>query len=158
MTLADAGNTSVSIYGPGEVARLLEASRYVMKLPDNMLKFDKSHSDDNLVAEIVKSSEVSMEKVSLRPAMDMCCYIGHTPELAGKFDIKRAQQYPGLEKKAYGELKRGQCVTLADGTVVRPVDVLEAAEPSSHFAVLGSVLADDEELVQQLICNKELNK
>jgi hypothetical protein len=136
--------------------QLMEASRHFMKLPEVMLSFPVVGGHENGVVTLAKNKEMTVEVIRLTD--DACCFVGHTPALPGKFDIKRAQQFAGLRKECYGLLKSGQSVTLDGGQVVHPEDVLDTALPSRHFAVLCSVLPSQEALLQQLLTNNELNR
>lgn len=156
LTMVDAGNAKLSLCGADDIPKLLAASRHFMKLPDGMATFAKPLLEGSGVDVAVKSTELFVERVGLNH--DHCCFIGHTPELAGKFDVKKAQQFPGLRRELYGQLKSGKCVTLEDGQVVRPEDVLDACVPSKHFAVVSCIAHGDEALLGLLFDHSEFNR
>lgn len=139
LTLADAGNSKVQLVAPRGIKAVLNATRYFMKLPDQLLSISNT-TDDGTSAAVIDNNEIKIESIDVRGTQrERCCYIGHTPALAGKFDITKAQQFPLLRKDCYGILKSGRSVELSDGTVVRPEQVLGETIPSKYFAVVCRV-------------------
>lgn len=56
-------------------------------------------------------------------------YICQPKQVRGKFLIEKAKQM-GLDKKYYGPLSQGQTVTLEDGSIINPSQVLDKPEKS----------------------------
>ena len=54
----------------------------------------------------------------------------------GKFNVARAKAAGVPKGPMWGLLGRGECVTLDDGRVVQPEDVLDPVDPLPHFAIV----------------------
>ncbi|KNE55427.1 hypothetical protein AMAG_17780 [Allomyces macrogynus ATCC 38327] len=63
-------------------------------------------------------------------------YVCFGPEVRGKFDVKRAAELGLKPGRAFGKLQRGESVTMADGKVIHPHDVMGPTRPSQVFVVL----------------------
>eukprot|EP00047_Mylnosiga_fluctuans_P005608 m.241502 g.241502 ORF g.241502 m.241502 type:complete len:845 (-) comp13865_c0_seq1:226-2760(-) len=70
-----------------------------------------------------------------RQTRRIACYLFAFDNLPGKMDPARAEAL-GVPKSMLKVLKLGQSVTLADGTVIQPSDVLIPYPPSPHFLVV----------------------
>ena len=166
MTLVDAGITALTLCGPGGLLSLFKASRYFMKLPDGLLGFKElGKSSDVTNAVVVYNNELTIKSIPLLASQQfgdnepiVACYLGSTPTLLGKFDIKKAQELKVPKGEMYGKLKRGECVVLEDGTEVRPEQVLGEAQSPKHFLVVANIPVGDTEMLEQLIDNCEVNR
>lgn len=72
------------------------------------------------------------------------CYVCETPTMPGKFDVQRAKALGLKPGPAYGVLKAGKRVTMDDGTVIEPSQVLEPPVPGRFFAVICNASAPDD--------------
>ncbi|KNE60081.1 hypothetical protein AMAG_05512 [Allomyces macrogynus ATCC 38327] len=63
-------------------------------------------------------------------------YVCFGPEVRGKFDVKRAAELGLKPGRAFGKLQRGESVTMPDGKVIHPLDVMGPTRPSQVFVVL----------------------
>ena len=63
-------------------------------------------------------------------------YIVKTPPVLGKFDVRAAQALGVPAGPMYGQLKRGESVTLTDGRVIEPQQVVAASTPGAAVAVV----------------------
>lgn len=64
------------------------------------------------------------------------CYVCETPTMPGKFDVQRAKALGLKPGPTYGILKSGKSVTMDDGTVIEPSQVLEPPVPGRFFVVI----------------------
>jgi ribonuclease Z len=161
LTLSDAGNKKVAIAGPPNLHKLITASRHFMKLPDHLLVWSACAKREDDPVTIVQNNEVMLQQVLISesaPGWGHFSYVGRSPALLGKFDVKKAMSLHVPKGELFGKLKNGHSVTLADGTVVRPEQVLGDAEPCKHFAVVCCVTAKDQALLQALINNAAINR
>lgn len=175
--MADAGNSNITVSGPAQLESLLDATRHFMKLPDGLLRLHhgmhsvKTADTANGASKhvVFESPELLLQQVNITTqsqhtstsssaTASRCCFIGHSPELQGKFDIKRAEAFNVPKGPLFGKLKKGESITLADGTVIRPEQVLGECEPSRCFAVVCRVGTEENEMQQQLVNNTALNR
>ena len=66
------------------------------------------------------------------PSSSICCYAFHTPDLRGKFDVKKALEKGIKPGPLFGKLANGETVVNSDGNTVTPEEVLSQD-------ILGSV-------------------
>lgn len=100
LTAADAGNTNIRVAGSPQMKDFLHTTRHFMKLPEGLLNFQKPEA---LESTVFNSSEVDVCMVAFKNenkgeahpntsgSSQRNCFVGHTPELKGKFDIERAK-------------------------------------------------------------------
>lgn len=173
LTVADAGNTNITVSGPSQLKALLDSTRHFMKLPDGLLRLVQHDSCDQTSSSgphvVFQNSEVLLQQITFKAPTDSleststeltsrCCYIGNTPELQGKFDIKRAEAFNVPKGPLFGKLKKGETITLADGTVIKPEQVLGESEPSRYFAVVCRIAPEETALLHEVTNNCHLNR
>jgi len=89
----------------------------------------------------------------------ICCFIFETKAIKGKFDVAKAEKLNIPKGPMYGKLKNGITVTLNDGTVILPEDVLGIQELSRYCLVvcnMSPMTADS--LVKQLMNHKQIQR
>ena len=158
LTLADAGNSKIVVAGPTHISRLLTATRHFMKLPDQLLQLEHTNLNSSDIVTIIQNKEVTIQKIAINSNKTKFCYLGSTPALPGKFDIKKAQALKIPKGEMFGKLKSGKTITLADGTEVQPEQVLGESEPSKHFLIVCDIPSNDDALLDALIENTEINR
>ncbi len=150
LTIADSGKEPINIYGPDGIASYMHSTRHFMGVSDGRLRVapnqglaDTAHQCDNITIHALRfAAQTGQTTGSISTHV---CYIGQTAEVVGKFDVARAKAV-GLPKgPLYGMLKNGKSVTLADGTVVAPSDVLGPSEPSRYFAIVCDISGSHQE-------------
>jgi ribonuclease Z len=103
---------------------------------------------------------------ALRFSTDLCapgvsshvCYVGQTEAQKGKFDLRKATELMIPKGPLYGKLKNGDAVTLADGTIVTPDQVLGPAEASRYFIIICNMELYEDKLVQDASRNEYFNR
>ncbi len=152
LTVADAGKGLMNIHGPDKISSFMHSTRYFMRVPDNRMRPDAdcglqmtTHLCDNLTIHAVRLSASTDSSSSSH-----VCYVGQTAVQKGKFDIQRAAELRVPKGPLFGLLKGGSPVTLDDGSVVSPDDVLGPSEPSRYFMVVCSLVGAEEQLLGAL--------
>ena len=81
------------------------------------------------------------------------CYIFETPQLPGKFDVKKALALGLKPGPVFGKLKNGESVQMEDGTTIEPRQVLDAAVPGRYVAVICNAMTQggDNTLLDQIV-------
>lgn len=75
-------------------------------------------------------------------------FIVETLEVKGKFDLKKAEKLNIPKGPLYGLLKAGKAITLQDGTVIQPEEVVDAPLLSRYCIVLPQIPLEDLSLVE----------
>jgi len=70
------------------------------------------------------------------PSHTVVSYVCHTPTVPGKFNVQKALQLGVPKGPLFGALRRGETVTLDNGTVVRPSDCIEPDVPGAILIVV----------------------
>ncbi|CAM9858736.1 unnamed protein product, partial [Ectocarpus sp. 4 AP-2014] len=78
------------------------------------------------------------------------CYICDPPALPGKFDVPKAKALNVPHGPLFGELQRGNDVTLEDGTVIKPFQVLGPAKTGAAVVIVDCPSPD---LLPSLVSN-----
>jgi ribonuclease Z len=65
------------------------------------------------------------------------CYALQEPDRPGKFDKPKALEMGIPEGKMFGQLQKGQAVTLGDGRTIEPSDILGTPRPGRRIAFSG---------------------
>ena len=68
-----------------------------------------------------------------------CCFLIQTNEVKGKFDVQKAEKLNIPKGPLFGKLKNGFEVTLDDGTVIQPEEVVGASEPSRYCLFICAI-------------------
>lgn len=82
------------------------------------------------------------------------CYVIETKVLPGKFDVVKAKALGVPKGPMFGSLQRGMTVTLMDGRIISPTDVLGPSEPARYAAVICNLMAnacDVNGMMEQLV-------
>ncbi|RKP27855.1 beta-lactamase-like protein, partial [Syncephalis pseudoplumigaleata] len=91
-----------------------------------------------------------------RPARSALCYIAQGRDVLGRFDPKAAVALGLKPGPIFGKptLKRGESVTMPDGTVIQPQQVVGPSRPGAIFVVLDCPSVD---YIDALVASDELN-
>jgi ribonuclease Z len=144
LTLDDSGVTSPNVVGPSAVVDFMQSTGYFMRTLGNYHSITDSSSGvpmnfEELVMTpflLLTSSNSSLQ------SLEKVCYIGETPTIPGKFDLQKAIELKIPKGPLYGKLKNGMPITLENGTVINPEQVLGEATPSFYFAIAPRLNAD----------------
>lgn len=86
------------------------------------------------------------------------CYVGETPRLAGKFFLEKAVELGVPKGPSFSKLKNGQSVTLPDGTIIHPDQVLGEPVLAQHFAIVCRLQPTDEQELQSLFTASQFSR
>lgn len=123
----------LAIYGPKGLSRMVEAWRqmggWTNQFPITVQELD--------AGDVVNQEHYAIEAHRADHSVRNLAYALQEPDRPGRFDKPRALELGVPEGRMFGQLQRGQAVTLADGTVVSPDDVLGPARSGRRFAYSG---------------------
>lgn len=71
-----------------------------------------------------------------KPSATALSYVVQTQEQRGKFMVQKAKDLKVPKGPMYSELSKGQSVTLADGRIITPDQVLEPGKPGGGVAIV----------------------
>ncbi|TPX37555.1 hypothetical protein SmJEL517_g00624 [Synchytrium microbalum] len=97
-------------------------------------KFDPEATPNVSAGKRKATDTVSLPRT--RPAFESIAYICQGPSTKGKFYKDKAEALGALPGNQFGMLYNGISVTLDDGTVIRPDQVLDPDVPGSIFIVI----------------------
>lgn len=141
MTLNDikgnTGGNEVALIGPDALQSYLHSTRYFMRFPRDRFTANNQQSryQKSFICEELKIYSISLSgrgsssnkdptrSIDDEPTTHLC-YVCQTPEVLGKFDIAKAVALKIPKGPLYGQLKKGSAVTLEDGRVIQPHEVV----------------------------------
>ena len=120
----------------------------------------KGSQDTSFVCEPVPfdqqaEDELNVDDSAKRPSLPKwtICYVAHIAPPPGKFDPVRAKALGVKPGPDFGILQRGENITLANGSVVRPEDVMKPRPAGPVFAVID---CPSEEYLDSLVQSQAL--
>lgn len=137
LTAADAGKSSMTVVGPKGIEAYWKMISIFAYRPSFSVVMDEI-SPDQLSDRVFDKGDISILPIILTPSNTMA-YICKTPQLFGKFDIVKAAALNVPKGPLFGRLKLGHSVTLSDGSVVQPEQVLGQPELSRYVMIIGSM-------------------
>jgi ribonuclease Z len=116
-------NTPLDIYGPPELQPFFESLKRDIKL---RTRFDLSvYSAAPGI--VVREDEYFIEAAPLMHSAPCLAFALQEKPRPGRFNVARALELGVLEGPMFGQLQRGETITLEDGRAVSPADVLGPA-------------------------------
>ena len=146
LTAADAGKESLSIIGPRGLNEYWNQISNFAYRPDFQIKIFEIGTD--AIATTLTKGEISIEAVLLTP--DVVAYLCKTPHSFGKFDVVKASNLKVPKGPMFGRLKGGHSITLIDGTVVTPDQVLGKPDISKYICIVGNLEGNASDLDSSL--------
>jgi ribonuclease Z len=89
------------------------------------------------------------------PVKSVICWACHMPDVRGKFNPKRAQELGAKPGPQFGILMKGENLTLADGTVIKPSDVMS---PTTVGMVMLVVTCPTVEYLDTLVSHQDFTQ
>ena len=154
LTLGDAGVGKLDVLGPVGVKTFMDGVKNFTRPMDNYLppKFDKLGA---VVPYVTKDLTLYTVPLGLKSVgLESCrhfAYIGETPQIPGKFFLEKALELGVPKGPTFGKLKNGQAVTLPDGRVVEPSQVLGEPTLSQYFSIIPSIASTESTVLQALV-------
>ncbi|KAJ1920472.1 hypothetical protein H4219_001309 [Mycoemilia scoparia] len=105
----------------------------------NSQKGKVMRSADHMAKQFVNSSS---ELPKTFPTSVVVCYAIRGPEIPGKFDPEAAKALGISPGPLYGRLHAGKTVTLGDGRVIQPTDVVGPSKAASIFLIIDCPSSD----------------
>lgn len=163
LTAADAGKDSITIQGPPGIKLFWKSTQYFMRrsrFQCNILESQEENDDgQEVVVPSYETTDITVYSIPIRGKDGIhICYVCKSPPVPGKFDIQKAQDLKIPKGPMYGQLKSGKSITLEDGSVITPDQVLGKTIDGSCFAVICCISNDDDQLCESLLNNPVLKK
>jgi ribonuclease Z len=163
LTMDDAGCSQLDIYAPIAAQHYLQATRNFMRPLGNFHAISSTNAAGpnnnkkiNGRVTCSKKNELTVYCIPIGVGPkdgdpdgtleigDHACFIAETPIVPGKFFIEKAIELNIPKGPMYGKLKNGQSITLEDGTVITPDQVLGPPHPSQYVAIICRLDIDDD--------------
>ncbi|WP_147612490.1 ribonuclease Z [Treponema pectinovorum] len=125
------------IYGPPKIAEYIETSRKVLDMYINYPIIVKEITAPCLVHE---GKDFYVRSFPLQHTKTCVGYTLEELDRPGEFNVEKAQQLKIPTGPLYGKLQRGENITLQDGTVVTPNQVIGSARHGRKFSFVTDTL------------------
>jgi ribonuclease Z len=133
-TLGMTGRTeTMNLYGPPPAKRLLHQAVHLgVESISFPVEIHELRDGDS-----VRRNGYSVQAVGVDHRINALGYVLVEDERPGKFNVAQARALGVPEGPSFGLLQRGQAVTLEDGRVVRPEDVVGEPRPGRRVVISG---------------------
>ena len=144
LTLDDAGIGNIKVYGPSKALQYLQSTKYFMRQLGQFhfyLLEDQQHSNP-----VFKTADITIFPIPLPPPSsthavlpsdcEQLSYVCETPKIPGKFFVEKAEALGIPKGPLFGRLKSGHSITLTNGTVVTPEQVLDEPILPKYIAII----------------------
>ena len=157
LTLHGAGKSEINVVSPKGFQNYWDGTQYFMKRSDFHMRIKEL--DSTVPHDSIKTQDLIIHPITIASNHShLISYVCQTPELTGKFDIVRANKLNIPKGKLFGILKSGLPITLDNGIVIQPEQVLGVAEKSRYFMIMTSIDTSDLIALQNLSTNQEFIK
>ncbi|RYH27223.1 hypothetical protein EON65_13755 [archaeon] len=136
LTAFDAGVQDVQVVGSARAQRYLASTNFFMR-PFNNFEVINGQVPQSFVVDGIVLDTISL--LDTYAQVSRISYVGRTADQVGKFLVDKAVALGVPKGPTFGKLKAGSPVTLPNGSVVRPEDVLEPTEIGKFFAVVCAI-------------------
>jgi len=126
LTASDAGMNEIIVAGPPGLSALLHAARPFFHRPSLKLMV-RELSKKTFVVYKENDEAVKISGVHISPKAT--AFVARFKDMRGRFDSTRAQALGVPRGRLYGVLQKGTAVTLDDGTVIQPEQVMAPNTP-----------------------------
>ncbi|SEM47123.1 RNAse Z [Stigmatella aurantiaca] len=121
------------LYGPPPARRLLHQAVHLgvdsLSFPVEIHELKDGDS--------VRRDGYTVHAVGVDHRINALGYVLAEDPRAGRFHLAKARELGVPEGPSFGKLQRGEAVTLADGTTVRPEDVVGPSRPGRRLVISG---------------------
>lgn len=131
------GESPLTVFGPTGVKAYIELSLQVSQAHLTYELHVQEIDADEQGTVIYEDEQCTVEMARVEHRIDSYGYRIVERDQPGKLDAGKLEQLGVAPGPLYGKLKRGEAITLADGTTVRPEDVVGPKEPGRIVVVLG---------------------
>ena len=150
LTTADAGKNEITVTGPTGVSVYWSLTGYFMHRADlrvDIFEVNESYLERKYPDFVVKCIPV-FGNCTTAHSRSKICYVCEFPKQPGKFDLSKAKSLDIPKGPLYSSLKSGNSVTLPDGRVIRPEEVLGPGHPSTSILIICKI--DSGEMIPSL--------
>lgn len=146
LTTADIGKASLNIVGPIGIKKVWDTTRYFYYRPNFLLNIIESDGSNHINSiNDINSDELKVYSIPIIPnthSNDVrLCFVCETYKTIGKFDVAKALALNVPKGPLFGKLKNGQSITLDNGNIIKPEDVLDP-DVKGRFALIICNLSD----------------
>ena len=148
LTAYDAGLRKTTLRGPEGLGGYAASTRHFINREDLEIEVEEVSNEEErgagllrVRAIVVEDEDVPSEPVAKKPktvSARSVSYVIKTPDVLGRFDVDKAKALNVPPGPLYGALKRGEAVTLDDGSVVQASQVVGATTPRSKPPLQGA--------------------
>lgn len=157
LTIADAGKQEISITGPEGLKRLFSGARSFYRRPtleQHITELDIETPPQACPIEVTEDENITIQAVPVKSRRDIeidrafgahfdcLTYICRLPDIRGKFNPQRAMELGVKKGRNFGILQKGGNVTLDDGAVVKPCDVMSPSTPGPVVVIAACPTLD----------------
>lgn len=137
----DGGVTPVRLFGPKGIKQYIET---VFELSGTQLDYELIiHELSEAGGLIYEDDQFTVECGTLEHRVLSYGYRITEADAPGRLQVEKLQAMGLKPGPQYGQLKRGESVTLSDGTTIQPKDVLEPDLPGRIVTLLGDTAPCD---------------
>lgn len=138
-TLGMMGRTTpLPLYGPAPASTLLDRAIH-LGIDELTFPVPITELSDG---DVVRRSGYAVRAVAVDHRVNALGFVLEEDTRAGRFDVARAQELGVPPGPSYAQLQTGRAVTIADGRVVQPEDVLGPPRPGRRIAISGDTRPD----------------
>ncbi|XP_075242905.1 ribonuclease Z, mitochondrial-like [Convolutriloba macropyga] len=145
------GSAKVTAYGSPQFRNHLESNYNMLRFLENC---DMSNLQFKDIFEEPLKDNIEIQGVQIKStALDRphsVCFICYLPDRPGAFSVDKAKNFGIKPGPVVGRLKRGETITLDNGKVVKPEDVVEASKKYGPVIVVD---VEDETYLDSLVEN-----
>ncbi|WP_145410320.1 ribonuclease Z [Paenibacillus xylanexedens] len=127
------GTTPLTLYGPPGTERMVSTA---MELSQSRINYELTIVE-HTGGQIFEDDSFIVESELLEHRIDSYGYRITEKDRPGSLDSAKLAEYGLKPGPLFGRLKRGETITLEDGTLVRPEDVLGAPKRGKVITILG---------------------
>lgn len=149
LTVSDSGLSKLTVCGPPGLKSFVDATRHFMQRDKLTIDVDevgltkKSIFDiKTVLVEDIVSRSAAPPKRARSVGKSCASYVCRMPAVLGKFDVAKAKALGVPQGPLYGKLKNGESVTLSDGSIVRPEEVVGPSRAGGSCAVVQCLSVD----------------
>eukprot|EP01084_Bolivina_argentea_P249198 417062_1 len=138
LTVADAGRKNVTLHGPPGLSQFIHATRFFMRRPELAITCQEGETPPIVTSELTVHKILAISgEVGKGGRMSAISFMAEFPPTPGKFFVEKAIALGVPAGPLRGKLKSGEKISLENGVVVSPEDVLGPATPGTAAAVIG---------------------
>lgn len=121
----------LDIWGPPGVEAYIRTNQQLLRTG---FSFDLKIREESGAALLFETERIALRCAPLNHGVPCLGFRLEEPQRAGRFDLEKARTLGIPAGSLFGDLQRGREVTLADGRLIRPEDVVGPPRPGASLA------------------------